>query len=80
MTCDLTARVASPHQYPMAEHYTRGTESVLKFCKTCGRLTKHAVSDVRAGRCMEHQISGESKKQQAAREKREDEAKNPKLF
>lgn len=64
----------------MAEHYTRGTESVLKFCGTCGRLTKHAVSDVRAGRCMEHEISGESKKQREAREKRETAAKNPRLF
>jgi len=64
----------------MAEHYRRGTESVLKFCGKCGRLTKHSVTDVRVGRCMEHEISGESKKQKAAREKREKEAREPKLF
>ena len=64
----------------MAEHYTRGTESVLKWCNPCARLTKHQVSDGRAGRCMEHEVAGESKKQKAAREKREREAKSPKLF
>ena len=64
----------------MTEHYTRNTESVLKFCTTCGRLTKHAVTDVRAGRCMEHQAPAETDRQRRAREKREREARNPRLF
>jgi hypothetical protein len=64
----------------MAEHYPRGTESVLKWCDTCGRLTKHRVDDVRAGRCMEHETPTESKKQKTAREKRERQAREPKLF
>lgn len=54
-----------------AEHYPRGTESVLKWCNRCGRLTKHRVDDVRAGRCLEHDAPAESKKQRAARLKRE---------
>ena len=45
----------------MAEHYTRGTECVLKLCRTCGRLTYHAVSAGRIGRCKEHSIEGESR-------------------
>ena len=61
----------------MAEHYPRGTESTLKWCNRCSRITKHAVSDGRLGRCMEHEISGESKKQKAARERREQEQRNP---
>ena len=66
----------------MAEHYPRGTESVLKWCNRCGRLTKHRVDDVRVGRCMEHETTGESKKQQAERLKREKEsaAKTGDLF
>jgi len=64
----------------MAEHYTRGTESCLKFCGTCGCLTKHSVSGVRAGRCMEHEVPGESKKQVKAREKRGKEEKQGTMF
>lgn len=64
----------------MAEHYPRSTESILKHCNTCGRLTVHPVSGGRVGRCSEHQAVGPSKKQQAAQKKREDEEKNPKLF
>lgn len=55
----------------MTEHYTAATESVFKFCAKCGKLTKHAVSSGRIGRCMEHEAAGESKKQTAARLKRE---------
>lgn len=64
----------------MAEHYMRGTESVTAWCNRCNRGTQHAVSDGRRGRCLEHQTEGESKKQRAAREKREREAKAPRLF
>lgn len=62
------------------EHYTTNTESVTKWCNACNRPTQHSVSGGRVGRCMEHQASGESKKQKAAREKREKDARNPKLF
>lgn len=64
----------------MSEHFLRCTESTLKWCNACCRMTKHIVSDGRAGRCMEHESSGESKKQIKAREQREHEAKNPSLF
>ncbi len=64
----------------MPHHYTRDTESDTKWCNRCSRHTQHAVSDGRIGRCMEHQAEGESKKQIEARKKREEEAKNPKLF
>lgn len=65
----------------MTEHYTRNTEhGVLKWCGKCSRLTKHFVFDGRIGRCMEHEAQAETKKQKAAREKREYEARNPGLF
>ena len=62
------------------EHYTRNTESVLKWCNTCMRLTKHPVSDGRVGRCGEHESPEYSKAQEKAKQKAEDEAKQPKLF
>ena len=64
----------------MSHHYTKDTESDTKWCNRCQRHTQHAVSDGHIGRCTEHQISGESKKQIEARKKREDAAKNPTLF
>jgi len=64
----------------VGEHYPRSTESVLAWCNTCGRATRHAVSAGRRGRCLEHEAPQESKKQQRARQKREREAQNPKLF
>lgn len=64
----------------MTEHYTRNTESILKWCNRCDRLTVHAVSDGRVGRCTEHGPVGESKKQTAEREKREREAANPRML
>jgi hypothetical protein len=64
----------------LPHHYTRDTESDTKWCNHCSRHTQHVVSNGRIGRCMEHQVSGESKKQIEARKKRADEAKNPKLF
>ena len=62
------------------EHYTRNTESVLKWCNTCNRLTVHPTSGGRVGRCSEHEPPRETKAQQKAREKREAENANPKLF
>jgi len=64
----------------MAEHFTRATESTLKWCGRCHRHTKHAVSDGREGRCLEHDAPRETRKQQQAREKRERESREPKLF
>ena len=55
----------------MAEHYTRSTESVTKFCNTCGRITEHSVSDGRVGRCKEHHAPELTKKQQENRERLE---------
>jgi hypothetical protein len=64
----------------LTEHYTTNTESITHWCPRCGRPTQHKVSGGRLAHCLEHEIKGESKKQKAAREKREQEAHNPKLF
>ncbi len=64
----------------MSEHYTRNTESMTKFCPTCGRLTQHAVHDARVGRCLEHQAPEFSKAQLKRREQRQEAEKNPRLF
>jgi hypothetical protein len=68
----------------MAEHYTRGTESVTRWCNACGRPTQHAVSGGRVGRCMEHEAAtetgGYSKRELAARRKRDREQAQPALF
>jgi hypothetical protein len=65
----------------VTEHYTTDTESVTRRCKICERTTQHRVSAGRVGRCMEHvPRRWLTKKQEAAQQKREDEAKNPQLF
>jgi len=66
----------------MPEHYTRATESATRHCNRCGRPTQHAVSAGRIGRCLEcGPPPGQlSKKQQCDRQRREREARNPKLF
>ena len=64
----------------MSEHYTKNTESVTRFCRTCDRLTQHAVSDGRIGRCTEHQAPQYSKKQIARHERIAREESQPKLF
>lgn len=65
----------------MAEHYTKNTEhGVLKHCNKCGTLTRHFCFSGRIGRCMEHKPQEETKKQKAARLKREREYQNPRLF
>ena len=64
----------------MPEHYRRGTESTLAWCRRCGRLTKHRVDDVKLGPCLEHEAQAETQKQKAAREKREREQREPRLF
>jgi hypothetical protein len=63
----------------MTEHYTRNTESTTAYCNKCGRPTQHAVSWGRRGRCLEHETEL-SKKDKARSEKKEKEAKNPRLF
>lgn len=35
----------------MAQHYTRNTVRVLKFCEVCGKKTMHTVFDRRIGSC-----------------------------
>lgn len=37
----------------MAEHYTRNTTGVGRFCNRCGRMTMHKVSGKRIGLCTE---------------------------
>ena len=68
----------------MSEHYTKNTESVTRFCRTCDRLTQHAVSDGRIGRCKEHEAPKYSQAQLRRIEKAAnaamDEYHQPKLF
>ena len=37
----------------MAEHYSRSTTGVLKFCNRCNKMTMHKVSGKRVGLCTE---------------------------
>jgi len=64
----------------MPEHYTKNTLECTAWCETCGRQTKHAVSDGRRGRCLEHESPQYSKKQLARRERLARENRNPTLF
>jgi len=64
----------------MAEHYTKATEAISKWCDTCRRLTEHAVSSGRIGRCKEHAAAALSRKQQRQLEKQERERRQPRLF
>lgn len=61
----------------MAEHYTRNTSGVLKFCNTCGKMTMHKVSNKRIGLCQEPHAVGMSQKQKKQASKPEEE---PSLF
>lgn len=63
----------------MTEHFTRGTESVTRYCPVCRRDTQHAVSDGRVKHCLEHQSRHLTKRQERQREIREREAQNPRL-
>jgi hypothetical protein len=56
----------------MAEHYTRNTTGVLKFCNRCGKMTLHKVSGKKIGLCTEDHHVNHIKKEYV-----EDE---PKLF
>lgn len=56
----------------MAEHYTRNTSGILKFCSTCGKMTLHKVSNKRVGSCLEVHVVGRSDKQ-----KKKDAEKDP---
>lgn len=38
----------------MSEHYTKNTYEVTEYCKTCGRITRHDVSNGRRGPWLEH--------------------------
>jgi hypothetical protein len=64
----------------MTEHYTKTTEETTKFCNRCGRLTQHAVSGGRVGRCKEHEAPALTKAQSQRREKAEKTRMNPGLF
>ena len=64
----------------MVEHYTAGTESVTAWCNECRRVTQHAVSAGRRGRCTEHEAPRETRKQQLARQRRERDSRQPDLF
>lgn len=64
----------------MGEHYTSDTEEVLMYCPTCGRNTTHAVMAGHLAYCSEHGLPRYSKKQLAARARREAEQKQLELF
>ena len=38
----------------MPHHHAKNTESVPAWCNQCWRMTQHAVSGGRQGRCLEH--------------------------
>jgi ribosomal protein L44E len=64
----------------MMEHFTRNTESITKFCRTCGRLTQHRVNNGRTGACLEHDAPKMTKAQQKKKAAAAIAAKNPPLF
>lgn len=64
----------------MTEHYTKNTESVTAWCNFCNRQTQHAVSNGRRGRCMEHQVMAQSKRQKKQREQNAAKQRQPRLF
>ena len=47
------------------QHYQRNVIAITKWCETCGKMTRHRVSDRRVGSCMESHVTGLSKKQEA---------------
>ncbi len=64
----------------MAEHYTRNTEGAPKWCNKCGRITVHAVSAGRVGRCTEHESQAFTRAQLKRKEAAERKAINLDLF
>jgi hypothetical protein len=64
----------------MTEHYTTGTESVLRWCNRCAKMTMHAVSSGRVGRCLAHQSQELTKAQQRRRAKQAERDRQPELF
>lgn len=66
------------------KHETKNTVEILKWCNTCGRYTRHAVSGKKPTHCLEHSSktvgAGFSLRQLKEQKKREQEAQNPKLF
>ncbi len=64
----------------MSEHYTKTTEGAPHWCNKCRRITVHAVSDGRLGRCTEHESQAFTKAQLKRKEQAEHNAKNPSLF
>jgi len=64
----------------MPEHFTKNTLECTAWCEHCGRMTQHAVSNGRRGRCLEHEAAQFSKKQLARRERLSKQDQNPTLF
>ena len=64
----------------MSHHYTRGTESVTRWCNTCSRRTQFAVSAGRLGRCTEHDAPELTQEQKRRREREAQRRQNPSLF
>lgn len=49
----------------MTQHYQRNVTAITKWCETCGKMTRHRVSDRRVGSCLNTHSEGMSKKQEA---------------
>jgi len=64
----------------MTEHYSKSTVGVTMWCNTCRRMTNHAVSGKKVGRCTEHEAAGLSKQQERNRQQREEQERNPRMF
>jgi len=48
----------------MAEHYTRNTTGVMKYCPTCGKNTMHKVSGKRIGLCTNSHVKKPEQKKE----------------
>lgn len=64
----------------MSEHYPKHFDEANAWCSVCKRSTRHCVSGGRLAHCLEHEAPLYSKAQLAAREKREREQAQPRLF
>jgi len=68
----------------MPHHYRKDVTEAYEWCKTCNKLTLHAVFDRRLAHCKEHEhpglVDGMTKAQRKKRDEQEKDKKNPRLF
>jgi hypothetical protein len=68
----------------MGEHYTKNTLECTAWCAKCQKNTQHRVDDGRRGPCIDpdhpYSADGLSDSQRRAKQKKEKEQQNPRLF